>query len=445
MTKRLHHICSSALLLSLYPVVSFLMVYGGAASWQVIFALIGLPLLSELARLQECLMRRFRRRHAKIWFWLFCWLVGIGLGAVCFELTASWSEPFFRYVAVGWTVLLYQAAIRIQQRSWMELVNPYFYAAICTWTVVPGLLIGLRGGAPFGWIAIVVFLLVSLVFAVAYHAAGMERSLSRARDGVEQDAMPAFRYNIRLIGIAFGVVAIVAWLNRWIAAGLRFGIHWLLVGIERMLSWLLGLFPDTGTNETGAIPASDGMQEAAAQHTSFWAILILSSAVLLLAVVFIWNRTWILEGLQHAWQALVYQLRQWFHPGDWETQAARSGAYLDEVRSLPGKKQSSAKKKPNQNRKNWNRQYRRYRSLPQDAQRYRLGYALAVEQLSTAGVAVYPWESAEQILEQVQQIRPEQAAAWEQLTDGYNQVRYGLQQPDAQAFAALEQILQKRG
>ena len=141
----------------------------------------------------------------------------------------------------------------------------------------------------------------------------------------------------------------------------------------------------------------------------------------------------------------MYQLRQWFHPGDWETQSARSGAYLDEVRSLPGKKQSSAKKKPNQTRKNWNRQYRRHRSLPQNAQRYRLGYALAVEQLSTAGVAVYPWESAEQILEQVQQIRPEQAAAWEQLTDGYNQVRYGLQQPDAQAFAALEQILQKRG
>lgn len=68
-----------------------------------------------------------------------------------------------------------------------------------------------------------------------------------------------------------------------------------------------------------------------------------------------------------------------------------------------------------------------------------------MEQLSTAGVAVHPWESAEQILEQVQQIRPEQAAAWKQLTDGYNQVRYGLQQPDAQAFAALEQILQKRG
>ena len=48
------------------------MVYGGAASWQVIFALIGLPLLSELARLQELLrggvvrVLRLRIMHAHL-------------------------------------------------------------------------------------------------------------------------------------------------------------------------------------------------------------------------------------------------------------------------------------------------------------------------------------------------------------------------------------------
>ena len=106
--------------------------------------------------------------------------------------------------------------------------------------------------------------------------------------------------------------------------------------------------------------------------------LVLLAAVLVLVI---WKRREIGDALLSAWYSLRHWIQQHLRKNHAEQRNDRHEAYCDYVEDLLTAEQPAPSAAALYRRRDWKKAYRRYQRLPEQAERFRLGYALLLARL----------------------------------------------------------------
>ena len=438
----LHFAAFTALVFSLYPILAMVFHYTGQSASSVWLAQLYLLLESWTALIHAIFVRRQYHRKPVLVNLLF-----LGAGAL-FGIAAFLLTPlpgiFMGIVSALAAFGIYQAGARLFFVEYDTLTHPYVYTAVCIFFILPSIALWLGNHeASFLW-QVLLFLLVSCVFAAAQNFRGIDLALQSQH--TEEESLPKglLRYN-RLLLCGLGTVILLLVLMRT-AIG---NFLWLLLkaviqSVGRFLYWLGNLFTGEEQEEAPeAIAEPEILQETAVSKNE-WLTLIctLALAALLIFLMIRYRREIAagLKGMLHALRAWVMRLlgRSYEQPGRMET-----AGYTDYLMDLTAH-ETDWQEETVSGKFQYGRLYRRFRRMAYSAEKYRLGYGLLLYHLSRRDVPVKASSSPREVLSSLSIQDDSRYALWETVTSGYEQVRYSGQLPEKAAFFALEQLLREK-
>lgn len=333
----------------------------------------------------------------------------------------------------------YYGGSRLMLQQLDRLSHTYVLAGICIIDVFLGLICRFfnqeMSMMPIVWILVG----NTLLYMIAHNLQALTKMLSSGREHKQKVPQEIRQSNFRIMTILclFGVAILLLclpltdvlhWLGRWIYTGLWYLLHW--------------LFNSNGSTTETVRPETvvQQMETVEKNTVADWVWLAIEIAVIVgVLVLVVWKKREIWHAVQNLWQ----ELRRWI-ADKWhyksEMLPEETGAYCDYVEDLLIQEDTHTIQAFMMTRHRWNRIYRRYLRMPQDAARYRLGYALALERLPEE--TVHASDSTGEILKNLQKCGLAEPY-WSNITQKYDAVRYGETKPSADDFAALDTVLRE--
>lgn len=281
------------------------------------------------------------------------------------------------------------------------------------------------------------------LFALIHNRDAMERMLS-GRDGDTWELPTEIRKsNGKLMGVLCGIGLLLVLCSRPLAKVMRWAWRLLYTAVWYALRWLLS----RGSQEqTAELPEDTSKQVMQLQQSGAagWIRLVIELVLLAAVLVLvIWKRREIGDALLSAWYSLRRWIQQHLRKNHAEQRNDRHEAYCDYVEDLLTAEQPAPSVAALYRRRDWKKAYRRYQRLPEQAERFRLGYALLLARLPEE--VALPAASPAEILNHLstggeQETLPQ----WNTVTEAYTALRYGEILPEHRAFAAMDTLLKRR-
>lgn len=333
----------------------------------------------------------------------------------------------------------FYAGTRLAIQPLERLSRPFVRIAVCTVDVVLGLIC--RVYDPEMSIIPILCILIgnAILSLLANNLQAFEQLLFRDRAKIQKVPKEIHRSNFRMMAILCVICAAIPLLGVPAARLLRWIGCWIAVGAWYLLYWLFASKNDT-TEETAPPETVTAQLQTVEQNTAAdWVWLITEIVVgVSVALLVIWKCREIGHAIQDAWHGL----RRWaaMRFGRKTVPQEEAAAYYDKVEDLWTTGADKILPQRTMTRRSWNRSYRRYLRMPQQAARYRLGYALALARLPED--LAHDSDSTGQILVHLQKTGRAEPY-WFDVTDHYDAVRYGAYAPCAADFVALDAMLRE--
>ncbi len=316
-------------------------------------------------------------------------------------------------------------------KPFSRLTHGYVFAGLCTWDVLMEVFLSLSHVSVPLLPEVLILLCNGVLFTLVQNAHALTR-LIRDRDG--ECALPEeIRHSNRHLMLLFcGIGVVLVCCYRFLAKLLRF-LGKELVRFGLFLLRLLFSSDDSGdvVEQSTTSTAAQQTEQAAANPWIGKAIEI--GVLLVVLALLVWKRREIIQFLfqcLRSFQRWIREKLQRLQQQEPETDCA----YCDYVEDLMIQTTpQTALESP----RNWRRQYRRYQRMQPTGERFRLGYMLLLAKLPST--LQKPTDSPQETLEQLQ--GNPLYESWEQVTEVYERVRYGLQEPVQEEFLPLDRLL----
>ena len=320
-----------------------------------------------------------------------------------------------------------------------HLAHPYVFAGLCIWHIFIGVLLYLNHAAANVLFFVIIFICNAALFAVVHNGNAMEQMLLGRDDEVWEMPQEMRRSNRKLMGILCGSGVLLLLSYRFLAKGLRWLWRWIYTGLWYGLRRLLSFGSSAEQVEAPENPPEQ-LMELPQNTQNVWIRLVIELVFGVgILVLVIWKRREIGTMLAEGWCAFRRWVGTHLRKNHAAAESGSSGAYCDYVEDLLTSEPSQKNIRMQfRSRHRWNQAYRRYRHMPFDCVRYRLGYALALACLPEE--IAKPSDSPVEILTHLQK-SGETIPAWEMVTEAYCQARYGEMKPNREAFLALDRVL----
>lgn len=434
----LHFLLVTAFAAAGYPLIVLLCCRSGHSLWFALFLTALLILAAWIGMLHILFLRRQYRKKP--------YLVNgtIWAVAVLLFLTGIFFLPFSSVFLRGVYGIAaggcYFGASRLVFQPTENLTHPYVFSGLCIWVAFLGILLYFCHAD--GSLLPIILILAgnAVLFAVSHNCSALEQMLY-SRGEVQWELPHEIRRCNRHLMVLLCLLGIgLLCFYRPVAKLLRQLWRWIYTGIWYFLYWLLSI----GSNSAEDMSLSEAAMEVrmpVQQNTvAQWISLGISAVVCAVLLVFlIWKRRTIHSVLVQRWCALRRWLEAHFKKVPLSLEEEH-GAYCDYMENLSEERGISSVAINKVPRHKWKRVFRRYRHMPRNAARYRLGYALLLERLPEH--LACPSDSTGEILQKLC-AAGETDKQWKSVTDGYDAVRYGEQEPSEKDFAALDALLQK--
>ncbi len=219
------------------------------------------------------------------------------------------------------------------------------------------------------------------LFALIHNRDAMERMLS-GRDGDTWELPTEIRKsNRKLMGVLCGIGLLLVLCSRPLAKVMRWAWQLLYTTVWYALRWLLS----RGSQEqTAELPedTSEQVMQLQQNGAAGWIRLVIELVLLVAVLVLvIWKRREIGDALLSAWYSLRHWIQRHLRKNHAEQRNDRHEAYCDYVEDLLTAEQPAPSAAALYRRRDWKKAYRRYQRLPEQAERFRLGYALLLARL----------------------------------------------------------------
>ena len=325
-----------------------------------------------------------------------------------------------------------------------HLAHPNVFVGLCLWDCFTGFLLYLsHAKLPFVPVMLL-FAANAALFALIHNRDAMERMLS-GRDGDTWELPTEIRKsNGKLMGVLCGIRAASGAVqpDRWQKSCVGRGGC-----CTRQCGTLcVGCFSRGSQEQTAELPedTSEQVMQLQQNGAAGWIRLVIELVLLAAVLVLvIWKRREIGDALLSAWYSLRHWIQQHLRKNHAEQRNDRHEAYCDYVEDLLTAEQPAPSAAALYRRRDWKKAYRRYQRLPEQAERFRLGYALLLARLPEE--VALPAASPVEILNHLstggeQETLPQ----WNTVTEAYTALRYGEILPEHEAFAAMDTLLKRR-
>lgn len=354
-------------------------------------------------------------------------------------LFAPYEQSVQRFLVGIVCALIFYAGNKLIYQPLESMTNAYVFTGLCIWCVFTGLLWQYFDDNITAWVSLLWLGVYAIIFAIANNTGALEQTL-HDRDSHTWELPKEIRTRNRNLLLILGIVAVVVILCRKpIASFVSWVGKWIITGLWYLFSWISTL--GGGTDEESTTPTVVEEQTEALEQSSgadwFWRIVEILILVILLALV-IRYRKQISEFLSSCWVQFRHWLQEKIHKTPEDEKPDDSMGYCDYTEDLLEPETEAVQVRTNVSRRTWNRAYRKFLRMPMDAQGYRYGYGLALEKLPTE--MTHPAASAGEILKRLEEAGLSDEN-WRVVTQGYNDVRYGEQQPQPEQFHCLQNLL----
>ena len=295
-----------------------------------------------------------------------------------------------------------------------------------------------------------VFLVFILFYAIISNQSNIHRLMNRGHADLSMLPAGMLRYNLLLLLCGFGLILCGLFLQKPILVVIQFlgrlllSILYFFVLFFRLWLWLLQSPADQATPPSvGALPLFGSGEEHAS--TPYVNAVIQWVAVASIVLMVFLCRRWIWETVQNAWRKLVQLLKRLFSArSSRRRQTAVSSDYFSDTveyldrTPMPEKAES----RPPSSLRIWRRKYREFLKRPAESRSLLDGYGLILFWLRIHGAALSPADTTLEILNKALTCMPQSPFA--QVTEGYNQIRYGelpLREGDYDSLLQTLQIL----
>lgn len=437
----LHFGAYTSLLLAFYPIIALVYHYSGGTSGEVWLSEGFVAAAGLIALVHAVLVRRYYRRKPVLVNAGF-FGAGVVLAVIAFSLSpidVTFVSALMSIVVFG----IYQAGTRLFFVEYDVLTHTYVYTGIAVvFALTTALIWAGDHDASFLWQA-VVFLVISAVFSVARNFCGIDTAL--ISQGEEATPLPKglLCYNRLLLCAVGGVMLILILLRKYIG-----GILWTVVKavvqlIGGFLHWFLGLFLGEKRETAELIDSKSELLTNTSISRNEWVNLI-CTVILAVLVIFILikYRTKLIAAVQRFIGGIRDFISRLFGRSYEKKSFTAGGGYVDyhtrfnaeEIEISRGSDRKSFR---------YSREYRRFRRMEKGVEKYRLGYSLFLEKLRESGTPVDKAMSPSEVRERLPENFNRKELA-EQVTAGYEYVRYGENQPESSCMDALEALLREK-
>lgn len=437
----LHWLLVTALAAALYPFPVLLRVWSNGEQWTAPVMTAALAGCAWLGMLYILLLRRQYARHPK-------WING-GVWAITLLLCMAGClfAPYpARLAQVLWGILAggcFFGSARLVFHPLEHLAHSNVFVGLCLWDCFTGFLLYLSHAKPPFVPVMLLFAANAALFALIHNRDAMERMLS-GRDGDTWELPTEIRKsNGKLMGVLCGIGLLLVLCSRPLAKVMRWAWRLLYTAVWYALRWLLSRGSQEQTAELPEDTSEQVMQlqqNGAAGWIRLVIELVLLAAVLVLVI---WKRREIGDALLSAWYSLRHWIQQHLRKNHAEQRNDRHEAYCDYVEDLLTAEQPAPSAAALYRRRDWKKAYHRYQRLPEQAERFRLGYALLLARLPEE--VALPAASPAEILNRLSTGgKQETLPQWNTVTEAYTALRYGEILPEHGAFAAMDTLLKRR-
>ncbi len=437
----LHFGAYISLLLAVYPVIALVYHYSGGTSGEVWLSEGFAVVTGLIALLHAILVRRYYRRKPVLVNAGF-----FGAGALLAVIAFSMSPIDVTFVSALMSIVvfgIYQAGTRLFFVEYDVLTHTYVYTGIAVVFALTTALIWIDNpDASFLW-QTVVFLVISAVFSVARNFCGIDTALISQGDEDTPFPKGLLCYNRLLLCAVGGVILILILLRKYIGGLLWTVVKALIQLIGGFLHWFLGLFLGEKRETADLTYSKSEFFTSTSVSRNEWVDLIFM-VILAVIVVFILikYRTRLIAAVQRLIGVIGDFISRLFGRSYEKKSFTANGGYIDyHTRFNAEEIETSCESDKKSFR--YSREYRRFRRMENGIEKYRLGYSLFLEKLRESGTPIDKAMSPSEVRKRLPESFNRKDLA-EQVTTGYEHVRYGENLPESFSMEALETLLREK-
>lgn len=437
----LHFGAYTSLLFAVYPVIALVYHYSGGTSGEVWLSEGFAVATGLIALVHAVLVRRYYRKKPVLVNAGFA-----GAGAVLAVIAFLLSPIDVTFVSALMSIIvfgIYQAGTRLFFVEYDALTHTYVYTGIAVIFALTTVLIWIDDSdASFLWQA-VVFLVISAFFSVARNFCGIDTAL--ISQGDEDTPLPKglLCYNRLLLCAVGGVILILILLRKYIGGLLWTAVKAVIQLIGGFLHWFLGLFLGEKRETADITDSKSELLTSTSISRNEWVELI---CVVILAILIIFIlikfRTRIIAAMQSFIGGIGDFISRLFGRSYEKKSFTAGGGYVDYYTRFNAEEIETSHESERKSFR-YSREYRRFRRMKKGVEKYRLGYSLFLEKLRESGIPVDKAMSPSEVWERLPASFNRKDLA-EQVTTGYEYVRYGENLPESSCIEALEALLREK-
>ncbi len=429
----------NALLLAVFPVIAMIYHYSGGTSLQVWLSELFIILTGWTALFHAVIIRRIYKKKPV--------LVNSGFfaaGAVAAAIAAVITPiggTFMAIVSAIAVFAVYQTGARLFFIEYDTLTHTYVYVSVCMVFILTSAVIWIGDHkASFLW-QMILFLVISAVFALARNFSGIDVALQSQGDDNAPLPEGILRYNRLLLCAVGAAILVLILLRKYIGSFLwtivKAAVHY----IGKALYWFIGLFIGE-EQESAELPETPGIIQQTAVSRNEWLTLvctvILTGIVIFLLVKY---REKIISAIVNAGRSISSWIAGIFGRSYEKQEHSSSGGYTDHHMELAA--DSSIQKSITAPNMKWRRELKHFRRMEDSTEKYRFGYSLLLYKLEENGIPVKECETPFEVWQSI----PEEKVYrkdMERVTLYYEKVRYSEDIPDKNETAFLGSLLEEK-
>lgn len=435
----LHFAAYNALLLAIFPVIAMIYHYSGGTVLQVWLSELFMIFIGWIALFHAVMIRRIYRKKP-----VFVNISFFAAGAVISFIAAvitPLNGTFMAIVSAIAVFAVYQAGARLFFIEYDSLTHTYVYVSVCMVFILTSAVVWIGDHSASFLPQISLFLIISIVFALARNFSGIDSALRTQDDDSTYLPDGILRYNRMLLCAVGTVIVILILLRKYIGSFLWTIIKAAVHYIGKAIYWFAGLFLGK-EKEAAETPESPGIIQQTAVSQNEWLTLvctvILAGIVIFLLVRY---REKIISAIVNAGRSISAWIAGLFGRSYEKQEHSSYGGYTDHQMELSA--DVSVQKNNSVPHMKWKRELKRFRRMEDSAEKYRFGYSLLLYKLWENGISVKEYETPFEVSQKI----PDDAVYRkdiERITICYETVRYSESIPKKEETAFLERLLQEK-
>ncbi|MBO5226964.1 MAG: hypothetical protein J6B17_02615 [Ruminococcus sp.] len=435
----LHFAAYNALLLTVYPVIAMIFHYSGETSLQVWLSELFVILTGWIALFHAVLIRRMYRKKPV--------LVNTGffaagaLAAFIAAVITPLDGTFMAVVSAIAVFAVYQAGARLFFIEYDSLTHTYVYVSVCMVFILTSAVIWIGDHKTSLLWQVILFLLISAVFALARNFSSIDDALRSQGDDSAPLPDGILKYN-RLLLCAVGAGMMVLILLRKYIGGflwtiVKAAIHY----IGKAIYWFVGLFIGEEKKAAELSETPNIIQQTAVSRNEWLTLVctvILSGIVIFLLIRY---REKIISAIVNTGRSISSWIAHLFGRSYEKQEHSTSGGYTDHHIELSA--DVSVQKNNTTPHMKWKHELKRFRRMDNSAEKYRFGYSLLLYKLDGNGIPVKQYETPFEVWQSIPHDKTYRKDM-ERVTLYYEKVRYSEDVPDKNETAFLERFLEEK-